>query len=374
MRAIVVVLGINNDMFDKAWFPDSGATNHFTNDFNNLNIGTKYQSNNKWNMGNGAGLDILHIGQSTFSLPISSHPLILRNLLHVPHITKNLISVSEFHVPHMTKNLISLSQFARENQVYFEFHPSVCFVKDLEMGQILLQGMLRNGLYQFNLSCSKYQLSSPVTTSVYPNSIPTITIPICSIATSAVSSSGSFQSSCNSQHQNNFALWHQRLGHSDAKVVKLVLSHCNEVCSSNDKSLFCVAYHLGKSCKLPFPISGTQYTRSLQLVHFDLWGPSPSISTITFRYYVTFIDAYSGFIWIYFLKNKFKVFHVFQHFKTQAELHLNCRLKTLSTDWGGECHSLRTLLQNSNIIHQLSCPHTLEQNGVAECKRRHIVE
>ena len=199
MRAIVVVLGINNDMSDKAWFPDFGATNHFTNDFNNLNIGTKYQGNKKRNMGNGAGLDILHIGQSTFSLPISSHPLILRSLLHVPHITKNLISVSEFHVPHMTKNLISLSQFARENQVYFEFHPSVCFVKDLEMGQILLQGMLRNGLYQFNLSCSKYQLSSPVTTSVSPNSIPTITIPICSIATSAVSSSGCFQSSCNSQ-------------------------------------------------------------------------------------------------------------------------------------------------------------------------------
>lgn len=177
-----------------------------------------------------------------------------------------------------------------------------------------------------------------------------------------------------SQHQNNFALWHQRLGHSDAKVVKLVLSHCNEFFSSNDKSLFCVAYHLGKIRKLPFPISGTQYTRSLQLVHFDLWGPSPSISTITFRYYVTFIDAYSGFIWIYFLKNKLKVFHVFQHFKTQAELHHNWRLKTSSTDWGGECHSLRTLLQNSNIIHQLSCPHTLEQNGVAECKRRHIVE
>nr|CAN77012.1 hypothetical protein VITISV_036882 [Vitis vinifera] len=307
MRAIVVVLGINNDMFDKAWFPDSGATNHFTNDFNNLNIGTKYQGNKKRNMGNGAGLDILHIGQSTFSLPISSHPLILRNLLHVPHITKNLISVSEFHVPHMTKNLISLSQFARENQ----------FLAQVVFNQVVTH---------------------------------------------------------KSQHQNNFALWHQRLGHSDAKVVKLVLSHCNEVFSSNDKSLFCVAYHLGKIRKLPFPISGTQYTRSLQLVHFDLWGPSPSISTITFRYYVTFIDAYSGFIWIYFLKNKLKVFHVFQHFKTQAELHHNWRLKTSSTDWGGECHSLRTLLQNSNIIHQLSCPHTLEQNGVAECKRRHIVE
>ena len=34
-------------MSDEAWFLDFGATNHVTNDFNNLNIGIAYQGNNK---------------------------------------------------------------------------------------------------------------------------------------------------------------------------------------------------------------------------------------------------------------------------------------------------------------------------------------
>ena len=41
---------------------------------------------------------------------------------------------------------------------------------------------------------------------------------------------------------------------------------------------------------------------------------------------------------------------------------------------GGEYQSFTTLLQSSGIIHKVSCPHTHEQNGVAERKHRHIVE
>ena len=94
-------------------------------------------------MDNGVGFGFLHIGQSTFSLPTSYYPLILRNLLHVPYITKNLVSVS---------------QFPRDNHVYFEFHFFVYFVKDLEMSQILLRTMLKNDLY--NSTCLAQNISS----------------------------------------------------------------------------------------------------------------------------------------------------------------------------------------------------------------------
>ena len=33
-----------------AWFPNFGATNHVTNEFNNLNIGTNYLGSNKLHM------------------------------------------------------------------------------------------------------------------------------------------------------------------------------------------------------------------------------------------------------------------------------------------------------------------------------------
>ena len=126
------------DLQNCCWFPDSGATNHVTHDLGNLNSGAEYNGNSKIHMGNGTGLEISHIGLSVF--PSSSSPnkvLFLKNILRVPAIKKNLLSVS---------------QFARDNNVYFEFHPKVCFVKDKSNHSLLLQGNLHKGLYQFNLS------------------------------------------------------------------------------------------------------------------------------------------------------------------------------------------------------------------------------
>lgn len=64
-----------------------------------------------------------------------NHIFCLNNLLHVPTITKYLISVS---------------QFARDNRVFFEFHPDDCFVKDLTTGQLLLQGKLHKWIVQIS--------------------------------------------------------------------------------------------------------------------------------------------------------------------------------------------------------------------------------
>ncbi|KAE8712724.1 hypothetical protein F3Y22_tig00110234pilonHSYRG00057 [Hibiscus syriacus] len=44
------------------------------------------------------------------------------------------------------------------------------------------------------------------------------------------------------------------------------------------------------------------------------------------------------------------------------------------SNWGSEYRVLSLVLAKSGIVHRLSCPHTLEQNGVVESKHRHIVE
>ncbi|TXG63472.1 hypothetical protein EZV62_010466 [Acer yangbiense] len=126
------------------WFPDLVATNHVINELGNLNIGAEYNGGNKLFMGNGIGLTIFHIGHSTFSN--ASRSFILRNLLHVPNITKNLISVS---------------QFANDNNVFFELHPHACFVKDHASRETLLRGSHKGDLYQFNLSKSLVVSSKP---------------------------------------------------------------------------------------------------------------------------------------------------------------------------------------------------------------------
>ena len=105
-----------------------------TNNLENLNIGNKeYKGTQSIYVGNGNSLKITHTGKAKL---ISKRELHLNNLLRVPQIKKNLISVS---------------QFANDNQVYFEFVPKICLVRDILSKDVLLQGKMHNGLYRFNL-------------------------------------------------------------------------------------------------------------------------------------------------------------------------------------------------------------------------------
>ena len=126
-----------NSHNDKNWYPDSGSTNHVTNDFHNLSCGTDYNGNQKIQMGNGKSILIKHNGKSLCASPNLSHSLILNKVLHVPLITKNLLSVS---------------QFCLDNHVFFEFYPSSCFVKDQVTKNIFLRGTLHKGLYRLDYS------------------------------------------------------------------------------------------------------------------------------------------------------------------------------------------------------------------------------
>ena len=63
----------------------------------------------------------------------------------------------------------------------------------------------------------------------------------------------------------------------------------------------------------------TPKVEKLELVHTDLWGPSPVVSLGGSRYYITFIDDSSIKVWVYFLKNKFDAFETFKKWKAMVE-------------------------------------------------------
>lgn len=85
--------------------------------------------------GNGNKLPILNIGSSFLDTFHDSHnKLNMRVILHVPTIAKNLLSVA---------------QFSKENDVFFEFHTTFCYVKDQAIQMELLWGILNGGLYMF---------------------------------------------------------------------------------------------------------------------------------------------------------------------------------------------------------------------------------
>lgn len=80
---------------DQTWYVDSGATNHMTADVNNLLVKNNYLGGSTVQVGNGQSVHVTHTGLSLLTSPISSRLLHLKNMLCVPHIAKNLFSISQ---------------------------------------------------------------------------------------------------------------------------------------------------------------------------------------------------------------------------------------------------------------------------------------
>ena len=98
------------------------------------------------------------------------------------------------------------------------------------------------------------------------------------------------------------------------------------------------------------------------------------LSSSGYGYYISFIDAFSRFNWNFLLKHKSDALQTFSNFNTQVELQLGYKIKAIQTDYGREYRAFTNLLMSHGIIHRNSCPHTHEQNGIAERKHLHIVE
>jgi hypothetical protein len=74
----------------------------------------------------------------------------------------------------------------------------------------------------------------------------------------------------------------------------------------------------------------------LDLIHSDLMGPFPHPSINKVRFFLIFVDDFSRFTWIYFLRKKSDVFHHLKDFKALVETQSGNKIKVLRTDNGGE--------------------------------------
>lgn len=168
-------------------------------------------------------------------------------------------------------------------------------------------------------------------------------------------------------------LWHLRLGHPSERVLDQVLRSCNIKIKAN-KRYFCEPCQYGKNRALPFKLSDSRATCPLQLIHTDLWGPSPVQSSSGYRYYIQFLDDFSRYSWIYPLKNTNEAFPIFLQYKRFVEKQFEKSIKVVQSDWGGEYRSFSQFFQNEGVIFRQSCPHTSVQNGRVERRHRQIVE
>jgi len=306
---------------DTNWYADSAATNHITGELDKLTMREKYNGGDQIRTASGSGMDITHIGSSIVKTPV-----------------KNLHLTNVLHVPQTSKNLVSVHRFTLDNNVLIEFYPYFFLVKDLKTRRVILRGRCVGGLYPLISSSS----------SSWSNKQANI---VTKLSTSR---------------------WHSRLGHPSSVIVRYVLSK-NKLSYEPSSESVCDPCQQAKSHQLPYPISTSVSTAPLQLIFSDVWGPAP-ISVGRFSYYVSFIDDYSKFTWIYLLKKRSDVFQVFLNFQNLVERKLNSKIIAMQSDWGGEYEKLNSFFQKLGISHHVSCPHAHQQNGSAERKHRHIVD
>ena len=99
-----------------------------------MSLSSPYEGTDKVTVGDGKSLPISHIGVGHLQTQSNS-----QLVLSLPHI---------LHVPHMKKSLLNVSQLTRDNNVVVGFNSTSCLIKDKDSGLVLFRGTLRDGLYQ----------------------------------------------------------------------------------------------------------------------------------------------------------------------------------------------------------------------------------
>ncbi|GKC92843.1 retrotransposon protein, putative, ty1-copia subclass, partial [Tanacetum coccineum] len=114
----------------------------------------------------------------------------------------------------------------------------------------------------------------------------------------------------------------------------------------------------------------------LGLIHTDVCCPFRNVSRQGASYFVTFIDDFSRYGYVYLLKHKHEVFETFKVFQKEVENQLGKTIKSLRSDREGEYMSQEFLdhLNEHGIIAHRTPPYTPQHNGVLERRNRTVLD
>ena len=138
--------------------------------------------------------------------------------------------------------------------------------------------------------------------------------------------------------------------------------------TNNKKCPICIeAKSTKKTCK---PIEFHE-TDLLGLIHSDICDLKSTMTRGGKRFYITFIDDFSKYTYVYLLRTKDEAKEKFKIYKAEVESKLNKKIKKLRSDRGREYESisLSNFCEQYGIIHEVTPPYSPESNGIAERKK-----
>ncbi|KAL2901144.1 Retrovirus-related Pol polyprotein from transposon RE1 [Bienertia sinuspersici] len=272
---------------------------------------------------------------------ITPCPVGLPNGSHAMAVTKGRVSLANgliledvLFVPNLTCNLISVSKLIDDSHCFVQFTDSLCAIQDRLSGNLIGAGERMDGLYFFRR-------------------VPKV----CAVTNTDISS---------------FELWHRRMGHPSDKVVKLVpaISGSSDIKTLNKACTLCPQV---KQTRDSFPDSDSRASRVFEMIHCDLWGSYKTPSSCGAHYFLTIVDDYSRGVWVYLLHDKTEVYSSFTSFFAMVKCQFDVTVKYVRSDNGMEFKHMIPFFDTHGILFQTSCVGTPQQNGRVERKHQHIL-
>ena len=255
------------------------------------------------------------------------------------NLSNSLTLFDVFAVPDFNVNLLSVHKVYKDSNCEVVFNEHNCKIQDLQSKVMVGNGRESGGLYYINSA------------------------PLGSLSNSSISSFVCCVSKLT---------WHNRLGHPSDQVLSS-LRHRLKI--GSEVLPPCDICHKAKQTRESFPVSQHTTSKLGELIHLDVWGPYKVTTTEGFRYFLTIVDDFTRATWVYLLKSKDEVYDSVLVFFNILINQFSFKIKAVRSDNGTEFlnNRMRQLTESKGILHQTSCVHTPQQNGVVERKHRHIL-
>jgi hypothetical protein len=127
------------------------------------------------------------------------------------------------------------------------------------------------------------------------------------------------------------SLWHLRLGYVSVQKLRSLISS-GFLCQVKYNSVDCVSCQLAKQPALSFNKSDSFSHASFDLIHSDIWGPSPTATVGGSKYYVMFVDDFSRYTWIYLMHNCSELAQIYCTFTQMISTQFSKAIKVFRTD------------------------------------------
>ncbi|CAI7799544.1 unnamed protein product, partial [Closterium sp. NIES-54] len=181
--------------------------------------------------------------------------------------------------------------------------------------------------------------------------------------------------------QADWETWHWRLTYVAVSTLEVMHKekcvHGLQLQRDGTHYGSCEVCMQNKFARFPFPRAEGSAKAPLEVVHMDLVGPMRTEGTGGVLYFLTMVDEWSRFTWARPLSKKSDAAAAIKEdWLPMVERQAMRTVKVLRSDRGGEFlgAEFTKFLKKNGIRHQLTCPGTPQQNGIAEHANRTIGE